>query len=96
MPVLALLVAAMTTGAANQPGAQAIDQLAQRYWQYELQTDYDLRAQVGMPVETIRPVSLDEADKDAAAAKPSSTASPKSTRKPRSRALAHLSYPAAI
>jgi uncharacterized protein (DUF885 family) len=66
--VLALVVPATTMATVNEPGAMAIDRLAERYWQYELQIDYNLRAQVGLPVEQIRPVSVDEADKDAAAA----------------------------
>lgn len=55
-------------GSTNDSGAATIDQLAQRYWEYELQTSYYLRAQVGLPVETIRPVSVEEADRDAQAA----------------------------
>ena len=56
-------------GSTKDSGATAIDQLAERYWQYELQTDYYLRAQVGLPVETIRPVSIEEADRDASKAR---------------------------
>jgi uncharacterized protein (DUF885 family) len=66
--LLALLVAATTMGTTNDPSASTVDQLAEGYWQYELQTDYGLRAQVGLPVETIRAVSVEEADKDAAEA----------------------------
>lgn len=60
-----MLVALATTATTNDPNA-AVDGLAARYWQYELQTDYNLRTQLGLPVETIRPIALDEAEKDAA------------------------------
>jgi uncharacterized protein (DUF885 family) len=50
----------------NDPSATTIDRLAESYWQYELQNDYFLRAQVGLPIETIRPVSIEEDDRDAA------------------------------
>lgn len=50
----------------NDSGAKTVDDLAERYWQYELQIDYGLRSQVGLPVETIRPITLEAADRDAA------------------------------
>lgn len=62
---MAMLVALTTTAATNDPNA-AIDDLAARYWQYELQADYNLRTQLGLPVEVIRPLALEEAEKDAA------------------------------
>lgn len=67
-PFLLALVVAATTVASTKDSGATIDQLAERYWQYELQVDYGLRAQVGLPVETIRPISVEEADRDAAAA----------------------------
>ncbi len=44
----------------------ALDALADRYWQHWLATDYRLRSQVGLPVETIRPISFANAESDAA------------------------------
>ncbi len=64
--VTLLLPAAMP--APNDRNAKALDDLAERYWQYEVQTDYNVRAQLGLPVETIRPVTLQVADRDASAA----------------------------
>ncbi len=46
--------------------ASAIDELAERYWRYALQIDNYLRSQLGLPVETIRPLTLDAAERDAA------------------------------
>jgi uncharacterized protein (DUF885 family) len=44
----------------------ALDRLADRYWQRALDNDYCLRAQIGLPIERIRPVTLESADEDAA------------------------------
>src|SRR5271165_3939354 len=54
--------------AANDPNARALDDLAERYWQYQVSTDYNLRTQLGLPIETIRPVGLEAAEQDASAA----------------------------
>jgi len=49
----------------NDRGSASVDDLAQRYWQHQLQSDYFLRSQIGLPVETIRPVTVEAADEDA-------------------------------
>ena len=46
--------------------ANALDALANRYWQRELANDFYLRAQLGKPIETIRPLTYANADADAA------------------------------
>jgi uncharacterized protein (DUF885 family) len=46
-----------------------VDELAERYWQYVLKVDNYLRAQVGLPIEAIRPLTLDAAAADAAFAR---------------------------
>jgi len=61
-----LLPAAMPVP--NDANSKALDDLAERYWQYEVQTDYNLRAQLGLPIEAIRPLTVDVADSDASAA----------------------------
>jgi uncharacterized protein (DUF885 family) len=66
--LFAALTLSATTAATSESGAKSVDDLAARYWQYELQTDYNLRSQLGLPVETIRPVGLAAADADASAA----------------------------
>jgi uncharacterized protein (DUF885 family) len=58
-----LLAAAMP--ASQGSAAAALDDLAERYWQHQLQTDYLLRSQVGLAVETISPVTVDEANREA-------------------------------
>lgn len=45
--------------------AATLDAMAERYWQRELQYDYSLRAQVGLPIETIRPITYANAQDDA-------------------------------
>jgi uncharacterized protein (DUF885 family) len=45
--------------------ATALDALADKYWQRELQYDYFLRAQLGKPIETIRPLTYANAEADA-------------------------------
>jgi uncharacterized protein (DUF885 family) len=62
----ALLVAATPgPGAMDADAAGKLDALADRYWQHELQIDYLLRSQIGMPIETIRPLTYENADADA-------------------------------
>ena len=61
---VALLAA--TPGPGGSGGdANALDALADKYWQRELQDDYSLRAQIGKPIDTIRAVTLDNAQDDA-------------------------------
>jgi uncharacterized protein (DUF885 family) len=50
----------------NAPAA--LDALAGRYWQHWLATNFTLRVQVGLPVDTIRPISLANTEADAAIA----------------------------
>ena len=45
--------------------AEALDVLADRYWQREVADDYSLRSQLGMPIETIKPLTYANADADA-------------------------------
>jgi uncharacterized protein (DUF885 family) len=52
--------------ATNDSAGSSVDALADRYWKRELHTDYNLRSQLGLPVETIRPVTVEAADEDAA------------------------------
>jgi uncharacterized protein (DUF885 family) len=59
-----LLVAATPVAPAND--ASALDALADRYWQHSLEISYYLRAQAGLPIETIRPITYANADADAA------------------------------
>jgi len=59
------LSVAMPLVAVNNGGA-ALDALAERYWQHEMQTDPQLRAEVGLPIETIRPTTYANAQADAA------------------------------
>src|SRR5579884_3651705 len=64
-----LLCLAIFVGATPVPapdsGATALDALAGRYWQRELQYDYFLRQQLGKPVEVIRPITYANAEDDA-------------------------------
>jgi len=62
---IALLLAASPVPAAPDAGASALDALADRYWQHWLQRDNFLRAQLGLPIETIRPITYANADADA-------------------------------
>jgi uncharacterized protein (DUF885 family) len=69
-----LLVAALV--AASPPAAPpaatpaaALDALAAHYWQREQQENYYLRAELGLPIETIRALSYENAADDAAFAK---------------------------
>ena len=56
-------VAPMPPAAGND--AAALDQLADKYWQRRLETDYFLREQLGKPVEKIQPLTYGNADADA-------------------------------
>ncbi|HKU81066.1 MAG TPA: DUF885 family protein, partial [Candidatus Tumulicola sp.] len=58
-------VSAAPAGAVNSSAA-ALDGLAERYWRHELGNDLQLRAQVGLPIETIRPITYANAQADAA------------------------------
>jgi uncharacterized protein (DUF885 family) len=62
---IALLFAAAAVRAASSSEATALDALADRYWQHWLERDNFLRAQLGLPVETIRPIAYADADADA-------------------------------
>jgi hypothetical protein len=52
--------------AAPSGDAAVLDALAERYWQHWLERDNFLRAQIGLPIETIRPLTYANADADAA------------------------------
>jgi uncharacterized protein (DUF885 family) len=64
-----LLLSAVLLSATPVPppssDASALDALADRYWQHWVTTDYYLRAQLGKPIETIRPLTYANADADA-------------------------------
>lgn len=61
-----LLLAATPMPPEPSSGATALDALADRYWQHWLARDNFLRAQLGLPIETIRPATYANADADAA------------------------------
>ena len=67
---LALTLGAVLLAAAPapppDPNASALDALAAQYWQRELQNNYYLRTEIGKPIETIRPVTYENASADAA------------------------------
>ena len=63
--LFATLLLAPAVAAPSDP-ATAVDGLAERYWQHRLQIDYNLRSQLGLPIETIRPIALAAAEEDAA------------------------------
>lgn len=63
---VALLLSATPVFAAPSSDASALDALSDRYWQHQLERDNFLRAQLGQPVETIRPVTFANADANAA------------------------------
>ncbi|HYL27366.1 MAG TPA: DUF885 domain-containing protein [Candidatus Nitrosotalea sp.] len=65
VPFLTALLLAVSPVSANSD-ASALDALANKYWQHELEFDYYLRAQLGEPIETIRPLTYANADSDAA------------------------------
>ncbi|MGC1381191.1 MAG: DUF885 domain-containing protein [Candidatus Baltobacteraceae bacterium] len=63
--VLAALFLAAAAPMTDESNAKALDDLAERYWQQEVQTDYTVRSQLGLPIETIRPISLETTTSDA-------------------------------
>jgi len=63
LALIALMAA--TPAAPVHDEANALDQLADRYWQRELRDDYFLRAQLGVPIERIRAISYVNAVEDA-------------------------------
>src|SRR5215471_10639806 len=63
---VALLLAATPLPSEPNSAASGHDALADRYWQHWLERDNFLRAQLGQPVETIRPLTYANADADAA------------------------------
>ncbi|HTA39833.1 MAG TPA: hypothetical protein VK760_12190, partial [Candidatus Acidoferrales bacterium] len=63
--LLAALLVAATPGPGASGGASAIDALGEKYWQREVQYDYALRAELGRPIDTIRPITYANADEDA-------------------------------
>lgn len=65
---VAALVTAATLAATpdvSMNDAGKLDQLAERYWQHQLQTNYFLREELGESIETIRPITYANADADA-------------------------------
>ncbi|MBV8638048.1 MAG: DUF885 domain-containing protein [Candidatus Eremiobacteraeota bacterium] len=54
------------SGAATASDAETIDALSERYYQYQLATDYTVALQTGTPVTSLRAVTLKNADDDAA------------------------------
>jgi uncharacterized protein (DUF885 family) len=67
MPLFAALLAVSPapSSAPMNESASALDATAGRYWQRELESDYVLRSQIGLPIETIRSVTYANADEDA-------------------------------
>ena len=63
--LIALLISATPVPPQPSGDASALDALADRYWQHWLARDNFLRAQLGLPVETIRPLTYANADSDA-------------------------------
>jgi len=61
----ALALVAATPSPVTTGGASALDALGEQYWQHELQTNYYLRAELGKPIESIRPVTYANAEADA-------------------------------
>lgn len=59
------LLSATPVPAAPSGDANAVDALADRYWQHWLERDNFLRAQLGLPIEAIRPIAFANADADA-------------------------------
>jgi uncharacterized protein (DUF885 family) len=59
----ALVAATPMPQVSNDAGA--LDRIADRYWQRQLQNNYFLRAQLGEPIELIRPITYANADEDA-------------------------------
>lgn len=55
----------MTIACDAEGRAMTLDALADRYWERWLERDYFLRAQLGLPLETIRPITYAHADAEA-------------------------------
>jgi uncharacterized protein (DUF885 family) len=66
--LLALVLVAASPAAVPQSSTPAarLDALAAQYWQREQQNDYYLRAELGLPITTIRALTYDNAADDAA------------------------------
>ncbi|MGB6517075.1 MAG: DUF885 domain-containing protein [Candidatus Cybelea sp.] len=62
--LVGLLIAA-TPMPPQSNDASALDALADRYWQHQIESNYFLRAQLGMPIETIKPLTYANAEADA-------------------------------
>jgi len=66
MSIFSTIVLAALLGSGGASSASAtLDRLADGYWQRQLQNSYYLRLQLGKPIETIRPISIANADDDA-------------------------------
>lgn len=63
--LVALLIAA-TPMPPESNDSSALDALADRYWQHQIASNYFIRAQLGMPIETIKPLTYPNAEADAA------------------------------
>ena len=72
--VCALSAAIFVAGPASSPAAPApavaLDAIAAQYWQREQQNDAYLRVELGLPVETIRAITYENAADDAAFGEP--------------------------
>ena len=55
----------MTIARDAEGRAMTLDALADHYWQRWLERDHFLRAQLGLPIETIRPITYAHADAEA-------------------------------
>ncbi len=64
--LLAALLAAGPTAAPLSSPSAALDALADRYWQREVQDDYTVRSELGLPIATIRAITYANASDDAA------------------------------
>jgi uncharacterized protein (DUF885 family) len=63
--LVTLLLAATPMPPEPNSDASALDALADRYWQHWLGRDNFLRAQLGLPIESIAPITYANADADA-------------------------------
>lgn len=63
--VVACATLSAATPSAMKDEAAALDRLADRYWQHQVQTSYFLRQQLGLPIELIRPITYATAEQDA-------------------------------
>lgn len=62
---IVVLVALLGSGGTPTAASATLDRLADLYWQRQLQNNYYLRLQLGKPIETIRAISIANADDDA-------------------------------